>query len=320
MKAYVYTKYGPPDVLELKEVEKPAPKDNELLVKIHAVSVNAADWHLLTADIFLVRLMAGGLLKPKDTRLGIDLAGEVEAVGGNIKQFKPGDQVYGGGEGSFAEYAIAHENDLALKPANCSFEEAAAVPVAALTALQGLRDKGQIQPGHKVLINGATGGVGSFAVQIARSFGADVTAVCSTSKVDMVRSLGADRVIDYTKEDVTRSEQHFDLIFAVNGYHSISAYKRVLAPKGIYVMAGGSPGQLLQGVLLGSWMSRSGEQKFGNMLTKLNHDDLVSLKELLEAGKIEPVIDKRYAFNELREALRLFGEGHSRGKIVVKIG
>ncbi|MCX6142083.1 MAG: NAD(P)-dependent alcohol dehydrogenase, partial [Ignavibacteriales bacterium] len=243
MKAIVYTKYGSPDVLQLKDVEKPTPKDDEVLIKIDAASVNAYDWHFLTADIFLIRLMGGGLLKPKSTRLGADIAGRVEAVGKNVKEFQPDDEVFGMVRGGFAEYTCALENALALKPSNLSFEEAAAVPMAAVTALQGLRDEGQIQAGQKVLINGASGGVGTFALQIAKSFGAEVTAVCSTKNVDQARSLGADHVLDYTKEDFTQSGQHYDLILAANGYHSLSAYKRALTPKGIYVMAGGSMAQ-----------------------------------------------------------------------------
>ena len=235
MKAIVYTKYGSPDVLQLKEVEKPTPKENEVLVKVHATSVNAADWHLLTADIFLVRLNMG-LFKPKNTILGCDIAGQVEAVGRDVKQFKPGDAVFGDvfghNYGGFAEYVTAPESVLALKPANLSFEEAAAVPLAAKTALQGLRDLGQIQSGQKVLINGASGGVGTFAVQVAKYYGAEVTAVCSTRNLDMARTLGADHVIDYTKEDFTQNGQQYDLILAVNGYHPISDYKRALSSQG----------------------------------------------------------------------------------------
>ena len=268
MKAVVYTKYGSPDVLQIKDVEKPAPKDNEVLIKIHAASVNAYDWHFLTADIFLIRLMGGGLLKPKYTRLGADIAGRVEAVGKNVKQFQPGDEVYGMVKGGFAEYACALEDALALKPSNLSFEEAAAVPMAAVTALQGLRDEGQIQAGQKVLINGASGGVGTFAVQIAKSFGAEVTAVCSTRNVDQARSLGADHVIDYTKEDFTKSGQQYDLILAANGYHPLSAYKRALTPKGIYVMAGGSKAQIFQAMLMGSWMSETRRQENGRRIGK----------------------------------------------------
>ncbi len=319
MKAIVYTKYGPPDVLQLKEIEKPTPKDDEVLIKVHAASVNAYDWHLLSADIFLVRLMGGGLLKPKNTRLGADIAGRVEAVGRNVKQFQPDAEVFGMTQGGFAEYACAPENALALKPANSSFEEAAAVPMAAVTALQGLRDTGQIQPGQKVLINGASGGVGTFAVQIAKSFGAQVTAVCSTRNLEMARSIGADHIIDYTKENFTQNGQQYDLILAANGYHSLSAYKRALTPKGIYVMAGGSTAQIFQAMLMGSWMSETGGKKMGAVMAKRNQKDLAFLKELLEAGKVVPVIDRRYPLSEAAEALRYLGEGHARGKVVITV-
>lgn len=323
MKAIVYTKYGPPDVLQLREVEKPAPKDNDVLIRVQAASVNAYDWHLLSADIFLVRLMGGGLLKPKNTILGADVAGRVEAVGRNIKQFQPGDEVFGdisaSGNGGFAEYVAVPENALALKPANLSFEEVAAVPMAAVTALQGLRDQGQIQPGQKVLIHGASGGVGTFAVQLAKCFGADVTAVCSTRNVDQARSLGADHVIDYTKEDFAHNGQQYDLILAVNGYRPISMYKRALGPKGIYVMAGGSWAQIFQGTLLGPWMSMTGDKRMGNVAAKPNQKDLAFIKELLEGGKVVPVIDRRYTLTETAEALRYLGQGHARGKVVITI-
>ena len=250
MKALIHKKYGSPDVLEFVELEKPSPKDDEVLVKIHAASVNALDWHLLTADIFLVRLMGGGILKPKDTSIGADIAGQVEAVGPNVKQFKPGDEVYGdiagSGQSGFAEYCCVREKRLALKPVNLSFEQAAAVPVAGLTALQGLRDKGQIKPGQKVLIQGASGGVGTFAVQIAKYYGAEVTAVTSTGNLEQARSMGADHVIDYKKEDFTQSGKQYDLILAVNGYHPIADYLHALKPEGIYVVAGGSMLQLVQ--------------------------------------------------------------------------
>jgi len=272
MKAIVYTKYGPPDVLQLKEVEKPIPKDNEVLIRVRAASVNAYDWRLMRAKPFLVRLMGGGLLKPKNKILGADIAGRVEAVGKNVKQFQPGDEVFGDisacGNGGFAEYVCAHENTLVLKPAGMTFEEVAAVPMAAVTALQGLRDKGQIKPGQKVLINGASGGVGTFAVQIAKSFGAEVTAVCSTRNLDMARSIGADRVIDYTQEDFTRNGQHYDLILAANGYHSIFDYKRALSPGGIYVMTGGSMAQMFQAMLLGPLLSMIGSKKMGSSFIK----------------------------------------------------
>ena len=320
MKAIVYYKYGSPDVLKLEEVEKPTPKDDEVLVKIHAASVNAYDWHFLTADIFLIRLMAGGLLRPKNPRLGGDIAGRVEAVGKNVQQFRPGDEVFGGiGHGGFAEYAVATERRLALKPTNLSFEAAAAVPVAALTALQGLRDCGKIQAGQKVLINGAAGGVGTFAVQIAKAFGAEVTAVCSTRNMEQARTLGADQVIDYTKENFTQSGRQYDLIFAANGYHSLAAYKRALTPKGMYVMAGGKPAQLFQGMLLANWLSEKDGRKLGGVAAKIDQKDLLTLKELLEAGKIVPAIDKRYPLNEVPEALRYLGTGHARGKIVISV-
>jgi len=323
MKAIVYEKYGSPDVLELREVKKPIPKENEVLIKVHAASVNAYDWHFLTADIFLIRLMGGGLLKPKNTRLGADIAGRVEAVGRNVKQFQPGDEVFGDmaghGNGSFAEYVSASESAFALKPANLSFEEAAAVPMAAVTALQGLRDEGQIHPGQKVLINGASGGVGTFAVQIAKLFGAEVTAVCSPRNLDQARSIGADQVIDYTREDFTQNGQQYDLILAANGYHSLSDYKRALTPQGIYVMAGGSMAQIFQAMLLGSWMSKTGGKKMGGVSTKIDQKDLVILKELLEAGKVVPVIDRRYLLSEAAEALRYLGEVHARGKVIITV-
>jgi NADPH:quinone reductase-like Zn-dependent oxidoreductase len=319
MKAVVYTKYGSPDVLQFRDIEKPAPGDNEVLIKIHAASVNAYDWHLLTADIFLLRLMGGGFFKPKYTRLGADIAGRIEAVGKNVKQFQSGDEVYGMVKGGFAEYTCAQEDRLSLKPSNLSFEESAAVPMAAVTALQGLRDVGKIQAGQKVLINGASGGVGTFAVQIAKTVGAEVTAVCSTRNVEQARSLGADHVIDYTKEDFTRSGQQYDLIFAANGYHPLSAYKRALTPKGIYVMAGGTKAQIFQAMLLGSFMSERGGRKMGGVSAKRSQKDLVILTKLLEAGKVIPIIDRRYPLSEAAEALRYLGAGHARGKVIITV-
>jgi NADPH:quinone reductase-like Zn-dependent oxidoreductase len=323
MKAFVYNKYGTPDVLRLEEVEKPVPKDNEVLIKIHAASVNAADWHLLTADIFLVRLMGMGLFKPKKAILGGDVAGTVEAVGKNVTQFRKGDEVFGdilsSSSGGFAEYACAREDILALKPVNLSFEQAAAVPIAGLTALQGLRDEGEIQAGQKVLIQGASGGVGTFAVQIAKYYGAEVTAVCSAKSLDMARALGADHVIDYAKEDFTKSGKQYDLILAVNGYHPLADYKRALTPKGIYVMAGGTMAQIFQAMLFGSWMSERDGRKMKGVSAKTIQKKLVTLKELLEAEKITPVIDRRYPFNETAEALRYLGEGHAKGKVVINI-
>ena len=319
MKAIVYDKYGPPDVLELQEVEKPVVKDDKVLVKVHAASVNPADWHVMRADPFLIRLMGMGLLKPKSKILGADIAGQVEAVGSNVKQFQPGDEVFGDiSRGGFAEYACVTENRLVLKPANLSFEEAASVPLAALTALQALRDKGQIQPGQKVLIHGASGGVGTFAVPIAKSFGAEVTGVCSTRNVDMVRSIGADHVIDYTKEDFTQNGQHYDLILAVAGNRSVFEYKRSLSPKGIYVMIGGSSTTLMfSSMLLGPLISTFGSQKMGFMMAKINQNDMVFIKELLEAEKVTPVIDRSYTLSEVPEAIRYLEEGHAQGKVVI---
>ncbi|MBT3320663.1 MAG: NAD(P)-dependent alcohol dehydrogenase [Anaerolineae bacterium] len=320
MKAYVHTIYGPPDLLLFEDVEKPMPKDNEVLVNIHAASLNAYDWHLLTADIFLSR-MATGLLKPKGTMLGADIAGKVEAVGKDIKQFKVGDEVYGDlascGGGGFSEYVTVLESALVLKPSNLSFEEAAAIPMAAVTALQGLRDEGKIQSGQKVLINGASGGVGTFAVQLAKYFEAEVTAVCSTRNQELARTLGADHVIDYTKENFTENGKEYDLILAANGYHPLSAYKRVLSPNGIYVMAGGTMKQIFSAMLLGPLMSLGGSKKMGGVSAKPNQKDLTFMKELFEAGEVKPIIDKRYALSDLPEALSYLGEGHAQGKIVI---
>jgi NADPH:quinone reductase-like Zn-dependent oxidoreductase len=267
--------------------------------------------------------MSGGLLKPKNTILGGDIAGRIQAVGKNVTQFQPGDEVFGdilgGGGGGFAEYACASENLIAPKPTNLSFEQAAAVPIAAVTALQGVRDQGEIQPGQRVLIQGASGGVGTFAVQIAKSFGAQVTAVCSTRNLEQARALGADQVIDYTKEDFTKSGQRYDLIFAANGYHPISAYKRALTPKGVYVMAGGTAAQIFQAMLLGSWMSEREGKKMGGVVGRSNQKDLIFLKGLIEAGKVRPVIDRCYSLGETADALRYLGTGHARGKIVITI-
>jgi NADPH:quinone reductase-like Zn-dependent oxidoreductase len=323
MKAIVYTEYGSPDVLQLKEIARPTPKDNEVLVKVYAVSVNAADLHLLGADPFLIRL-SSGLLKPKNEILGSDIAGRVEAVGRNVKQFKPGDEVFGDisawGWGGFAEYACASESAFALKPTNLSFEEAAAVPMAAVTALQGIRYAGQIRPGQKVLINGASGGVGSFALQLAKSFGAEVTAVCSTRNLDMARSIGADHVIDYTKEDFATNGKQYDLILAANGDRSMSDYRRALSPKGIYVQTGGSTAQLSQAMLQGPWISMTGSKKMGSMgVAKPNQNDLIILKELLETGKVKPVIDRTYPLSETAAAIRYLKEGHAQGKVVITV-
>jgi len=320
MKAIVHTQYGSPDVLQLKEVEKPAPNDGKILVKIHAASANPLDWHEMRGAPFLARLQ-GGLRRPKDPRLGADIAGRVEAVGNNVTQFQPGDEVFGVCAGSFAEYASVREDRLALKPANSSFEEAAAVPVAAITALQGLRDKGKIQPGQKVLVNGASGGVGTFAVQIAKSFGTEVTGVCSARNLDVVRSIGADHVIDYTREDFTKNGQRYDLIYDAVGNRSVSDYKRALRPQGTCVIVGFTTLLRLFGhVVLGPLMSMTGSKKIGLMgLAKPNQKDLVVLKELVEAGKVVPVIDRRYPLSETAEAIRYLEEGHARGKVVITV-
>ncbi len=313
MKAVVYEKFGPPDVvLQLKEVEKPAPRDNEVLVKVHAVSINFGDWAYVRGEPFLVRLIGAGLLKPKYKILGSDIAGRVEAVGGNVEQFQPGDELFGElamhGWGGFAEYASAPENVLTLKPSNLTFEEAAAVPQAATVALHALRDKGQVQPGQKVLINGASGGIGTFAVQIAKSFGAEVTGVCSTRNLEMVRSLGADHVIDYTQEDFTQNEGRYDRIIDIVANRSMSDYMRALSPEGRYVAVAFNPS---------SMFARGGSKKAGPLAVKSSVEDLVFIKELIEAGKVVPVIDRRYPLSEVSEALRYYGERHSRGKVVI---
>ncbi|MBE3112402.1 MAG: NAD(P)-dependent alcohol dehydrogenase [Acidobacteria bacterium] len=316
MKAMVYTKFGPPDVLRLQEVEKPIPKDNEILIKVHAASANAYDWRHLRADPFLIRIMGAGLLKPKHRILGADMAGRVEAVGGNVKQFQPGDEVFGdGGYGGFAEYACVDENRFVLKPPDLTFEEAAAVPMAALTALQGLRDKGLIQAGQKVLINGASGGVGTFAVQIAKSFETEVTGVCSTKKMGLVRSIGADHVIDYTQEDVTKNGNLYDLIFDIAAYRSISEYKRILSSGGIYVLAGGSIARIFQLML----KSMTGVKNMRLVVAHISQKDLLFIIELMNAGKVKSIIDKRYPLNETAEALRYLEEGHARGKVVISV-
>jgi NADPH:quinone reductase-like Zn-dependent oxidoreductase len=321
MKAIVFTEYGLTDVLELKEVEKPTPKDNEVLIKVHAASVNDWDWGILRGKPFVNRLLFG-LQKPKIKILGCDIAGQVETVGRNVKQFQPGNEVFGDisgcGWGGFAEYVCARENALVLKPASMTFEEVAAIPQAALLALQGLRDKRQIQPGQKLLINGAGGGAGTFAVQIAKSLGAEVTCVDSTEKLDMMRSLGADHVIDYTKEDFTKNGQRYDFILDFAAYHSIFDYKRALSPKGIHVFVGGST-RVFQGVmLLGPLVSMTGRKKMSLLIYKPNKD-LVVMKELIEAGKVVPIIDKRYPLSEVAEALQYFGEGHAKGKLVITL-
>jgi NADPH:quinone reductase-like Zn-dependent oxidoreductase len=323
MKAVVYTQYGSPDVLQLQEVAKPTPKDDEVLVKVHAASINISDWYLLTGKPFLVRLMTGGLRKPKDPILGADIAGTVESVGSKVTRFKPGDAVFGDtserGRGGFAEYVCAAEDALVLKPSNISFEEAAAVPMAAVTALQGFRNKGQMQAGQKVLIHGASGGVGSFAVQLAKAFGAEVTAVCSTRNLDTARRIGADHVLDYTREDFTQNGQHYDWIIAANGYRPILHYRRALTPSGTYVMTGGTMKQIFQAMLLGPFLSIFGGKKMVNVAAVPSQQDLVFVNRLLEAGKVIPVIDRCYPLEQTAQALGYVGEGHARGKVVITV-
>jgi len=323
MKAIVYHKSGSADVLKLEELEKPVPEDDQILIKVCAASVNPLDYHLLR-HAFLRRIMSARS-KVKIARAGRDLAGQVEAVGRKITQFKPGDEVFGACNGSFAEYACARESALARKPTNVSVEQAASVPVAGLTALQGLRDKGQIQPGQKILINGAAGGVGTFAVQIGKAFGAEVTGVCSTRNVEMVRSIGADKVIDYTREDFTSSGEHYDVIFDLVANHSFSEHKRALTPNGIYIGAGimGLGGSMIR--LLSRWipelvMSPFVSQKFVSFMAKLNQKDLTAIGTLLAAGKVTPVIDRRYSLSEVPDAVRYVEEGHARGKVIIDLG
>jgi NADPH:quinone reductase-like Zn-dependent oxidoreductase len=322
MKAILYTKYGPPDVLQLKEVEKPIPKDNEVLLKVYAASVNVEDLDFLRGKAWTVRIL--GPLKPKYKILGFDVAGRVETVGKDVKQFQPGDEVFGDlfsyGFGAFAEYVCASEKALVLKPASMTFEEAATVPSRAIIALQGLRDKRQIQPGQKVLINGAGGGVGPFAVQIAKSFGAEVTGVDNTKKLEMLRSIGADHVIDYTQEDFTKNGKCYDLILDIAAYHSIFDYKRALSSKGIYAIVGGSRAAIFQAVFIGPLISMIGNKKMGLMAWKPNKkEDLDFIIELIESGKVVPVIDRRYPLNEVAEALRYFEEEHPKGKVVITL-
>ncbi len=315
MKAIVFTEYGPLDVLQLKEVEKPTPKDNEVLVKVHAASLNAADLETLRDRFW-------GAPKLKNKILGSDIAGRVEEVGRNVKHFQPGDEVWGDlfvcGCGAFAEYVCVPEKELALKPASMTFEEAATYPQAGVLALQSLRDKRPIQPGQKVLINGAGGGVGTFAVQIAKSFGAEVTGVDSTGKLDMLCSIGADHVIDYTQEDFTKSGQRYDLILDMVAYRSIFDYKRALSPKGICVMVGGPMARVFLKVLLGLFISMIGSKKIGMVMWKPNkREDLVFLEEVFENGKVVPVIDRRYPLSEVPDAVRYLEEGHVKGKVVI---
>src|SRR5438445_3020974 len=326
MKAIVYCDYGLTN-LKLEDVEKPTPNDDQILIKVRAASVNPYDWHFVEGTPKIMRVMGVGLRKPKDTRLGVDFAGTVEAVGKNVTKFKPGDEVFGGRTGAFAEYVCVREaRAVATKPASVTFEQAASVPIAGITALQGLRDKGKVQPGQKVLINGASGGVGTFAVQIAKSMGADVTGVCSTKNLDMVRSLGADHVIDYTKEDFTKGYQRYDVILDNVANHSLSECRRVLNPDGKYVLSGGGVvnegrwlGPGLTHALNAMFLSKFVSQKMGMMLAELNQKDLTALADLMQSGKVTPVIDRTYTLSELPQAIEYLEQGHARGKVVVKV-
>src|SRR5213080_4875189 len=326
MKAVVYCNYGVPN-LKFQEIEKPTPADDQLLVRVRAASVNPYDWHFVEGTPKIMRLMGVGLRKPKDTRLGVDFAGTVEAVGKNVTQFKPGDDVFGGRGGAFAEYVCPRAyRAVAIKPANITFEQAASVNIAGITALQALRDKGNVQPWQKVLINGASGGVGTFAVQIAKSLGADVTGVCSTKNVDLVRSLGADHVIDYTKEDFAKGEQRYDVILDNVPNHSLSECRRILNPNGKYVLIGGGGvnegrwlGPGLTHALNAMFLSKFVSQKMGMMLAELNQKDLTALADLMQSGKVTPVIDRTYTLSELPQAIEYLEQGHARGKVVVKV-
>ena len=324
MKAIVTRCYGPPDVLKLEDIEKPSPADDEVLVKVHAAAANPLDYHRMRGKPYIMRMMGAGLGTPESTRVGVDFAGTVEAVGKNVRQFKPGDEVFGGRTGAFGEYVTVREDRAVVpKPANLTFEQAGSVAIAAVTALQALRDKGRIRPGQEVLINGASGGVGTFAVQIAKSFGAEVTGVCSSRNVEMVRSIGADYVIDYKKEDFTKSDKRYDLIVDNVGNHPFLAYRRVLNPNGIFVIVGGPKhnqwiGPLISPVkamLLSPFVS----QEFVKFYADLNKDDLTFIGNLMQAGKVTPVIDRTYKLSEVPEAIRYLEQGHARGKIVITV-
>ncbi|MBA2941295.1 NAD(P)-dependent alcohol dehydrogenase [Paenibacillus sp. CGMCC 1.16610] len=321
MKAMVYTKYGTKDVLNLVEVEKPTPKDNEVLVRVHAASVNSWDWDLLRGKPYLVRL--GGMLKPKYSILGADIAGIVEAVGREVKQFHPGDEVFGdisgSGWGGFAEYVSVRETVLSYKPSHLTFEEAAALPQAGVLALQGLRDKGKIQKGQKILVNGAGGGVGTIAVQFAKSVGAEVVAVDRREKLDMLTSIGADEVIDYTTKDFAKNGHKYDLILDVVGNRTIFDYKRALSPSGFYVMVGGSMARIFQVMCLGPWISMTEKKKMGILIHKPNQHDQKELGRLVEAGVVTPIIDKYYPLSEVAEAIQYLGEGYAKGKVMIRI-
>jgi len=319
MKAIVYCDYGSPDVLKLVEIAKPVPNDDQALIKVRAASVNPYDFHFMRGEPYVMR-MGTGLRKPKSTRLGVDFAGTIEGVGKNVKQFKPGDEVFGGKTGAFAEYVCLSEHSLVMKPENMTFDQAGAVQIAGLTALQALRDKGKVQAGQKVLINGASGGVGTFAVQIAKSFGAHVTGVCSTRNTEMVRSIGADQVIDYTKEDFTQTAQRFDVILDTVSNRSLLECRRVLNPNGKYVIIGGAAGRWIapmDRVINAALLSPFVSQEMGMMLAKVKQEDLMILRDLMQAGKVTPVIDRRYKFSEVPAAIRYLEEGHARGKVVI---
>jgi NADPH:quinone reductase-like Zn-dependent oxidoreductase len=321
LKAIVHYRYGSPDVLELAEIETPVVDDDGVLVRIHAASINAFDWHILRGHPYLVRTSAG-LRRPTRHIAGVDLAGRVEAVGRNVSGFRIGDEVFGERGGAFAEYAVAPEDSLALKPADMTFEQAAAVPMAGFTALQALRDKGQVKAGQRVLVNGAAGGVGTFAVQLAKAFGAHVTGVCGTNHVDMVRAIGADEVIDYTRADFTRGERRFDLIIDIASNRPLRACRRVLAPEGVLVVVGAPPGRWLAPVLrpvTAVVLSRFGSQRLLPFLAERRQADLVILKELMGAGKLTPVIDRTYPFSETADAMRYVERGHVGGKVVISI-
>jgi NADPH:quinone reductase-like Zn-dependent oxidoreductase len=322
MKAIVYRHYGSPDVLKYEEIEKPAAGDSDVLIKVRAASVNPYDWHFMRGTPYPLRIQAG-LRRPKILGLGVDVAGQVEAIGRSVTQFRTGDEVFGTCRGAFAEYVCASESGLVMKPKNVTFEQAASVPIAAFTALQGLRDKGKIQPGQKVVINGASGGVGTFAVQIAKSFGAEVTGVCRTRNVDMVRSIGADHVIDYTLSNFTKDARRYDLIFDAVGNHSFSTCRRVLNPSGTYVAVGGQTDPWLIGPLTSSIkalvLSWFVSQNLCMFIAKASKDDLTILQELMEAGKVRPVIDRCYGLSEVPEAIRYLEEGHARGKVAITL-
>ncbi len=323
MKAIVQTEYGSPDVLSLQEVDKPVVADNGVLVRICASSINAGDWHLMRGDPFITRLIFGGIFKPKIRTIGVDIAGQVEAIGKNVTEFQVGDEVFGDlsecGFGGFAEYVCAIASALALKPTNTSYEQAATVPCAALTALQGLRDCGETQSGQQVLINGASGGVGSFAVQIAKAFGAEVTAVCSTHKMEMMRAIGADHIIDYTQIDVTKNRQQYDLIFDAAAYRSVFDYKAILKTEGTYILVGGSIGRLFQVMLFSSLISRIMHRKVKFVTAKPNQSDLAILRNLIEVGKIVPFIDRTYILRDVPIAIRHVEERQVRGKVAIKV-